>query len=321
MLALNHHRRLLNDLTGIKVLFVCSGNSEAGINPIVRSQGESLKRNGIDLDYFTIVGKGTNGYLKNIPRLRKFLRTKNYDLIHAHYSLSSLVTSLSCKLPMVVSLMGSDTHVGFFWKSIIKVFYKFRWESAIVKSTRMKKSISLNNAIVIPNGVNFGLFKPIDKNIAKMKVSFNDKRCHIIFVANPERYEKNYLLAKKAVELTDNNNVELNTVSNLDQKIIPYYMNAADILLFTSLWEGSPNVIKEAMACNCPIVSTDVGDVREVISNTEGCYICSYDPADVAEKIKMALDFGTRTNGRENIKYLEINIIAKRIINVYKGVI
>lgn len=305
----------------MKVLFVSSGNSPDGISPIVRSQGESLKRNGIDLDYFTIVGKGTKGYLKNILRLRKFLGSKNYDLIHAHYSLSSIVASLSCKLPMVVSLMGSDTHMSFFWKSIIKVFYRFRWKLTIVKSGRMKKNISLDNAVVIPNGVDFELFKPIEKNIAKMKVGFNDKRRHIIFVANPERPEKNYPLAKKAIELINNDSVELNAVSNVDQNIIPYYMNATDILLLTSLWEGSPNVIKEAMACNCPIVSTDVGDLKEVLGNTEGCYITSYDPKDVADKIKKALDFGQKTDGREKIKHLDEKIIAEKIIQLYTEIL
>ena len=304
-----------------KVLFVSSGNSKAGISPIVRSQGESLKSAGISLDYFTIVGKGTKGYLKNISRLRKFLGTKNYDLIHAHYSLSAIVASLSWKLPMVVSLMGSDTHMSFFWKSIIKALYRFRWKVTIVKSARMKKSISLDNAIVIPNGVDFELFKSVEKNIAKMKIGFNDKKRHIIFVANPERYEKNYPLAKKAVELINNDRVELNAVSNVDQNIIPYYMNAADILLLTSLWEGSPNVIKEAMACNCPVVSTDVGDVKEVIGKTDGCYICCYDPEDVAEKINKALDFGKRTDGREKIKHLDQKIIAQKIIGVYNKVL
>ena len=99
------------------------------------------------------------------------------------------------------------------------------------------------------------------------------------------------------------------------------YLNAADALVLTSLWEGSPNVIKEAMACNLPIVSTDVGDVKEVIGDTEGCYITSYEPSDVAGKIKLALDFGKRTNGREKIKHLEINTIAKRIIDVYNEVL
>ena len=75
------------------------------------------------------------------------------------------------------------------------------------------------------------------------------------------------------------------------------------------------------MACNCPIVSTDVGDVKEVIGNTDGCYICSYDPGDVADKIKKALDFGQRTDGREKIKHLDKKIIAQEIIGVYNKVL
>lgn len=98
-------------------------------------------------------------------------------------------------------------------------------------------------------------------------------------------------------------------------------MNAPDILLLTSLWEGSPNVIKEAMACNCPILSADVGDGAKVIRKTDGCYICSYDPEDVAEKIKEALEFGKRTNGREKIKHLDEKIIAQKIIGVYNEVL
>jgi len=304
----------------MKVLFVSSGNSRGGITPIVKSQGESLRKSGVGVEYFTIKGKGLKGYLKNIPRLKGYLRTKNYDLIHSHYSLSSIVASLSSRLPMVVSLMGSDTH-SFLWKNITKIFCIFRWKVTIVKSVKMKKSISLNKSIIIPNGVNFELFKPIDKDIAKIKVGFDKKNRHIIFVANPNRPEKNYQLAKKAVELITSDSVELTIVSKVNQNIVPYYMNAADILLLTSFWEGSPNVVKEAMACNCPIVSTDVGDVREVIRNIDGCYICSYDPGDVADKIKKALDFGKRTDGREKIKHLDQKIIAQKIIGVYNRVL
>jgi hypothetical protein len=94
----------------MKVLFVSSGNSEFGISPIIKNQGESLKQNGIDLDYFTIKGKGIKGYLKNIPILKKYLKYHNYDIIHAHYSLLAIVATLSGAKPLVVSLMGSDIY-------------------------------------------------------------------------------------------------------------------------------------------------------------------------------------------------------------------
>ena len=75
------------------------------------------------------------------------------------------------------------------------------------------------------------------------------------------------------------------------------------------------------MACNCPIVSANVGDVIDVIKDTQGCYMTSFDPIDVSEKIKEALKFGRKTDGRKRIKHLDINIIAEKVINVYKDII
>jgi teichuronic acid biosynthesis glycosyltransferase TuaC len=103
--------------------------------------------------------------------------------------------------------------------------------------------------------------------------------------------------------------------------VVPKYMNACDVLVLTSNGEGSPMVIKEAMACNLPIVSVPVGDVPEVITNTDGCYLCSQDPQDVADKLAMALDGGKRTNGREKIAHLEIGAISRQIIVLYRNLL
>jgi teichuronic acid biosynthesis glycosyltransferase TuaC len=107
---------------------------------------------------------------------------------------------------------------------------------------------------------------------------------------------------------------------------LKYFYSAADLLLLTSFHEGSPNVIKEAMACNCPIVSTNVGDVPEVIGKTEGCFLASFDPIDVAEKMRFALEFAQtkgRTNGRQRIIELGLDseTVSAKIIEVYNKVL
>ena len=157
---------------------------------------------------------------------------------------------------------------------------------------------------------------------AREKLGFSRDKKYILFLADPARPEKNFSLAEKAFNrLKETHNIELLPVYDKPHTDIPYYLSAADVLLLTSHFEGSPNAIKEAMACNCPVVSTDVGDVKEVISDTEGCFITSFEPEDVAEKLKLALDFGKRTNGREKIKHLDDKIIAQKLIDVYNSVL
>jgi len=293
-------------------------------SPGGKRQAESLIKNDVDLEYFVIKESGISGYVKNILKLRSILKKKRRDIVHAHYSYSCFVSGLADrKSKIVASLMGSDLESNhIIERIIINVFALIRWNGVIVKSERMLKKITnKSKAYVIPNGVDLSEFHPMPAKKAKQILNWNDKK-HIIFVTSDiNRKVKNYDLAKRAFDLIRKHDVELNIVSNIESRLMVYYYNAADLLLLTSRHEGSPNVIKEAMACNLPIVSTDVGDVSHVISNTAGCYISSFEPEDIAEKIILALEFNNKTNGRENIQHLEINKIARRIINVYREIL
>jgi len=307
----------------MKVLFVSSGNCSGGANPLAKIQGESLKQNGIQVEYFGIIGKGINGYLKNIPRLKKFLRNNHYDIFHAHFYLSGLVTWIAGAKPLVVSLMGSEVNLDLSFRIVFIIFRKFFRGRIIAKSESLKKYSKMKKVEIIPNGVDLGKFKVIDRELARERLGFVPGKKYIIWVSDPERFEKNFKLAEASYGLLEDGdrNLELKVVKSVDHDLIPYYMNAADVLLLTSLWEGSPNVIKEAMACNCPIVATDVGDVKEVFGNTEGCYITSFNPKDASENLRRALAFGKRTDGREHIRHLDSDVIARRIIDLYEEVL
>ena len=89
----------------------------------------------------------------------------------------------------------------------------------------------------------------------------------------------------------------------------------------TSRHEGSPNVVKEAMACNLPIISTDVGDVREVTADTAGCAVCPSDAETLAAVLTVTLAEGLRTDGRERVRHLELSIVAQRLVQIYEGVL
>lgn len=323
----------------MKVLFVSSGNAKDGISPIVWNQGQTLINQGIVVDFFTIKGKGTISYLKHVFSLRNYLIKNNYDIIHAHYGFCGVVALLAKKKEKVItSFMGddilgsnkSDGHVTYSSKiqshinvCLAQTFYCH----SIVKSNEMLKLFKRkSNISLLPNGVDLNLFKQMDRDTAIKYSLFDPDKKHILFVSDTNRIEKNYSLAKNAVDFLQNQNVELNAINGIPGNQLVYYYNSADLLLLTSMHEGSPNVIKEAMACNCPIVCTDVGDVNWVLGNTEGCYLTSFKVDDVADKINKALEFSEkhgRTKGRERIIELGLNTenIANKILEAYHHVL
>ena len=305
----------------MKVLFLSRAKKDGNPSPVIQAQFNSLKDH-TDLSLFIIKGKGWKAYIQNIVKLRNYLKKNPVDIIHAHYSYVAMVASLASRTPIVVSLMGSDIEDYWIGRVLIRIFAKLSWNEIIVKSQRSKDHINLKSVKIIPNGLNMKKFIPHPYETSRIKVGFENDKKYVLFLAHPDRYEKNFKLATSACELLQQKfNIQLISLDITPQDQIPVYLAAADSLILTSLFEGSPNAVKEAMACNCPIVTTDVGDVRQIIGNTEGCYITSFDPEDVAGKLEKALNFGKRTNGRDYIGAYDDKIISQRLIEVYNSVL
>ena len=301
----------------MKILLVCSGNTGASV--VINEFAYSIIRKGIEVDYFYVKGRGFYGYLNNLPYLKKKIKKGNYAIVHAMFGLCGMLSVLQRICPVITTFMGCDVNRkdlrAISRLAMILTSYNIFVDKRLSTKLNAKKSYS-----VIPFGVDFeNKFFHLDKKMSREKLGLDPESKIALFASSFDRVEKNYVLARKAVKtIGDLELIELNTKYNRDE--VNLLLNACDLLLMTSIREGSPQIIKEAMACNCPIVSTNVGDVKEIISNTDGCYITSFDSKDVAEKIEMALKFGRETDGRQKIKHLGINVTAENVINIYKNV-
>jgi teichuronic acid biosynthesis glycosyltransferase TuaC len=309
----------------MKVLVIGSGNHAGHFSPIVENQAGSLREAGVEISLFFVNGRGMRGYLRNIIPLRRVLRKKEFDVVHAHYSFSGMLASLSGARPLVVSLMGESEGEKPVIRLFIRLFSRLSWKITITKSEKMNSALKLRKALVIPNGVDLGIFHPMDKNESKRKLGWDPEKLHILFAGNPERPIKNFGLARSAIEILDLPEIDLHTLGRIGYGDMPVWINASDLVIMSSHSEGSPNVIKEAMACNCPLVSTDVGDIRWLAGEVQGCYIAGNTPAEYALVLNQALTFAREkiyTAGRERLLELKLGteLIAEKLISVYTEV-
>ena len=300
----------------MKVLVCASGNRDT-LSPFVKEQAESLKKLDIEIDYFLIEGKGVCGYLKNIPAFRNMVDKGKYSLVHAHYGLSGLFATFQRKIPVIITFHGSDIH-----KKTNRPFSllasRFSHKNIFVHPMQAHKlHLKQKDTTVIPCGVDLKTFTPSDKKNAREKMGWDLNKKYILFSSHFNNPIKNVSLALNAIDKIDQD-IELIELKGFTKKEVALRMNAADLLLITSFSETGPLVAKEAMACNCPIVSTNVGDVKTLIHNTNLCFIVSNDPLNIQKKIELILKNNDRTNGQKKMPNYDLPHIAKRLKVIYK---
>jgi glycosyltransferase involved in cell wall biosynthesis len=294
-----------------------------GFGTFVKNEVDSLRREGVEVDVLFINGRKSKlNYLWGIFRFWGRLLTRRYDLIHAHYVFSGFIARLQLLYPVVLTHHRPGVLTS---REIPLCRIINRLVDRVVDRTLEIKNLpGFGMLEVVPPGIDLNLFKPIPREECRASLGLPMDKKLVVWAAGEHfRHEKRLDVAREAVALLQRRipDAELVLVTGQPQSVVPLYMNACDVLVLVSDGEGSPCVIKEAMACNLPIVSVPVGDVPQVIGGTEGCYFCSQDPQDVADKLELALKWGRRTNGRDAIGHFELGAIAHRFISLYEEVI
>ncbi|RCW37577.1 glycosyltransferase family 4 protein [Marinilabilia salmonicolor] len=307
-----------NLFTG-RVLFVCSAVRKGRCTEAVAEQSRGLKKRGVRVSFFQLEKGGFAGYVKEIFRLRRFLKQHEFEVIHAHYGLSAVVASLAGARSLVVSLMGSDVFGPLWLLWLGRFFSAFFWPCVIVKSQQMANRLGVRSVKVIPNGVDLTIFREIPREEARIKMGCSCRKV-VLWPANPDREVKNVKLALDTSKLLVPEQVELKIIYDVPTRQMPWFYNSAEVVLVTSRWEGSPNVVKEALACNVPVVSTPVGDVEMWLQQVDGCEVVAPEAHELADAIRRVIGRGKRINGRAVIGQLDIDRISARLMNEYLAV-
>jgi glycosyltransferase involved in cell wall biosynthesis len=311
--------------TSLRVLVVTAMYPHAdneGSGAFVEQQVEQLRVLGHLVDVLHFPGyRSRLEYLKAAVEVFRRTRHKRYSVVHAHYGLTGLPALFRSSTPLVISLHGSDALIGWRGPLLSWVACKFA-DATIVASSKIARRIPGD---VIPCGVDLAVFEPKPKAEARQRLKLELDRKYVLFPFNPIRGIKRFDLASEAVaKLADEGvDIELLTVSKIPNREMPWYYSAADVMILCSNSEGSPTAVKEALACNLPVVSTNVGDVTEITQGIAGVQLTEQTAASLAGALKQVLHppAGFVFNGRTAMERYSQPKMVQAILRVYRRVI
>lgn len=299
----------------------------------IASQAHSLRDAGVAVDVLYLRGYlGAHVYAKALATVPLTARRKRYDLIHVHYGHTAAVSLGITQRPLIISFCGEDVlgaprEHGLTAKSRaeMKVFRELgRFADAtITKSVEMEEALppalrARNH--ILPNGVDLERFAPRPRAEARAELGWDPDEKIMLFLGNPDDPRKNVALAREAADLVAQRmpGARLHVAWAIKPHDVPTYMNAADCLLFASRSEGSPNAVKEAMACETPIVATPVGDIPERLENVANTWVRLPTPEAFADALVEALHADRAPAARVAVARLGLDRVADRLLSIYE---
>ncbi len=251
--------------------------------------------------------------------------------------MAEMVTRAAEDVPTVVSFCGDDLLGELLSGPVRRIISQYgvlasyraakRADGIVVKSKNLRdalpEEVPDSKIRIIPNGVDLERFKPMDPGVARSRLGWRPECLNVLFPANTGDPRKRPELARAAVNIAESNglSIELHQLRGVPHPQVPIWLNASDVVLLTSLHEGSPNIIKEALACNIPVVSVDVGDVSERLRGVSGCHIADAEPNDLARKLQLVSRGSGRVDSRCKVEDLSLERIAVKLKEFYDEVL
>jgi glycosyltransferase involved in cell wall biosynthesis len=296
--------------------------AEPDFGCFVRDQVDDLRALGVEVDVLAFDGRPRRSrYLGAVRHLRRRLGRRRYDVVHAHYGLTGAVAASQMRTPVVTTFHGSDAWIP--WQRAVSRIVARRTQPIAVAPV-IAGSLGVRDAPVIPCAVDLDLFVPVEREDARRALGWpTGGRCILLPAARDDRTKvvrKQIQVFDAVIELLRHESPDVFPASldGLSRREVALAMNAADVAVMTSLWEGAPVGIKEALACRTPVVSVMVGDVPDVVHGLPGCAIVPRDPAALAAAVRQALLAGRDPRLRVAMHEYGRRPIAERVIRVYQ---
>ncbi len=309
----------------------------------VTSQAESMDQVGWTVVLGVVDDRTSpSGVMRNAKKLLALARRVRPTLIHAQYGsvTAALAAFVAGPLPLVVSFCGDDLLgapiPSVKWRlragvaKLLGLLAAHRAAAIVVKSRNLFEALPTRlrrRGFILPNGVDMEWFRPLDRRTCRLALGWDLDAKIVFFNASQGENQslKNPALAQAVMEIVRGwePRASLVMAANATREEVRMMLNAADCLLVTSLREGSPNIVKEAMACNLPVVAVPCGDIPERLAGTWPGAVCPYDAETLARALMEVLRAGDRSNGREQIylQKLTVSHVAVRLGEVYQRVL
>lgn len=289
----------------------------------VKEQVESLKNpNFQDVFFINARKKGFREYFRAVKDLKKIIN--NYDVMHCHHQFSTITAYLANpNAKIITAILGDIGKRSWFNKKVYNIAEKI--SRKIIFKNKLPSSSGKN--VLLPNGVNLEIFKELDKCKCRNTLELKQDQIYVLFVCNGsldnpiKRHDKFLNVIEKLNKMANQKKYIPLYLSNVNREMVPEYFNAADFMLLASDHEGSPNAVKEAMACNLPIVTTPVGDVSILLNQVYNSFVAQKGTVQELFKLSSRIEYTRRSNGRQKLIELSLDAdsVALKLKNLYNS--